>query len=224
MNIAVYSGSFNPLHIGHLAIIKHMIEEAGFDMVYLIVSPKNPLKDGISATTGLDRYNAAVEAVNRHFAFGEVSEAECGDDMPPPARGCLTVGKAGVIGASASETRPIGKVMVDDIELNMPAPHYTVRTLKALAEREPENTFTFVMGADNLADIRRWREYATILKDFGVAVFPRTGHDLTQIKQDLLNEDPAYRIQILDAEMVDISSTEIRKAIANGEDPSKFLM
>ena len=200
MNIAVYSGSFNPLHIGHLAIIKHMIEEAGFDMVYLIVSPKNPLKDGISATTGQDRYNAAVEAVNRHFAFEEVSEA------------------------STSETIPVGKVRVDDIELNMPAPHYTVRTLKALAEREPKNTFTFVMGADNLADIRRWREYATILKDFGVAVFPRTGHDLTQIKQDLLNEDPAYRIQILDAEMVDISSTEIRKAIANGEDPSKFLM
>ena len=200
MNIAVYSGSFNPLHIGHLAIIRHMIEEAGFDMVYLIVSPKNPLKDGISASTGLDRYNAAVEAVNRHFAFEEVIEA------------------------SASETRPVGKVMVDDIELNMPAPHYTVRTLNALKEREPQHTFTFVMGADNLADIRRWREYQTILKDFGVAVFPRIGHDLTQIKQDLLNEDPAYKIQILEAELVNISSTQIRESIANGNDPSLYLM
>lgn len=192
MNVAVYSGSFNPLHIGHLAIIKHMIEEAGFDMVYLIVSPKNPLKDGISATTGKDRYLAAIEAVNRHFSL------------------------------SASLADP--KVKVDDIELNMPEPHYTVRTLRALKEREPDNTFTFVMGADNLADIRRWREYAAILKEFGVAVFPRTGHDLTQIKQDLLNEDPAYRIQILDAQMVDISSTQIRNAIANGDDISNFLM
>lgn len=192
MNVAVYSGSFNPLHIGHLAIIKHMIEEAGFDMVYLIVSPKNPLKDGISATTGKDRYLAAIEAVNRHFG----------------------------ISASLAES----KVKVDDIELNMPEPHYTVRTLRALKEREPDNAFTFVMGADNLADIRRWREYATILKEFGVAVFPRTGHDLTQIKQDLLNEDPAYRIQILDAQMVDISSTQIRNAIANGDDISNFLM
>ena len=201
MNIAIYSGSFNPLHIGHLAIIKHMIEEAGFDMVYLIVSPKNPLKDGICAATGPDRYNAAIESVNRHFGTGKVSEAESGDNMPSLAR-----------------------VLVDDIELNMPEPHYTVRTLNALAKREPENTFTFVMGADNLADIRRWREYTTILKEFGVAVFPRTGHDLAQIKQDLLNEDPAYRIQILDAKMVDISSTQIREALANGEDPSKFLM
>ena len=38
MRIAVYSGSFNPMHIGHLAIIRYMIEVAGFDMVYLIVS------------------------------------------------------------------------------------------------------------------------------------------------------------------------------------------
>ena len=173
------------MHIGHLAIIKHMIEEAGFDMVYLIVSPKNPLKDSISESTGQDRYDAAIAAVNRHFNQ---------------------------------------KVRVDDIELNMPAPHFTVRTLMALKEREPENTFTFVMGADNLADIRRWRDYTTILKDFGVAVFPRTGHNLTQIKQDLLNEDPAYRIQILEAELVNISSTQIREAIANGETPSDYLM
>ena len=154
-------------------------------MVYLIVSPKNPLKDSISESTGQDRYDAAIAAVNRHFNQ---------------------------------------KVRVDDIELNMPAPHFTVRTLMALKEREPENTFTFVMGADNLADIRRWRNYTTILKDFGVAVFPRTDHNLTEIKQDLLNEDPAYRIQILEAELVNISSTQIREAIANGENPSDYLM
>lgn len=222
MNIAVYSGSFNPMHIGHLAIIRHLIEEAGFDMVYLIVSPKNPLKDGISAATGRDRYNAAVEAINRHFRFREVSEAECGDDMLPPARGSRAICKCSCGPLQRAET--VGRVMVDDIELNMPAPHYTVRTLNALKDREPENTFTFVMGADNLADIRRWREYASILKDFGVAVLPRTGHDLTLIKQDLLNEDPAYKIQILNAPMVNISSTEIRNAQSLGQDVSKYLI
>ena len=243
---AVYSGSFNPLHIGHLAIIRHMIEVAGFDMVYLIVSPKNPLKDGISSDSGRERYMAAVEAVERRFLRSGLSasgrndnkeshsasgrndskavEAECVDDMPPPASGCLTEGKAGVIGASASTAASEARVKVDDIELNMPEPHYTIRTLDALKEREPDNRFTLVMGADNLADIRRWRDYTRILKEFGVAVFPREGHDLTEIKQDLLKEDPAYKIQILDAEMVDISSTQIRNAIAEGEDISKYLM
>lgn len=80
------------------------------------------------------------------------------------------------------------------------------------------------MGADNLADIRRWKEYSRILTDYGTAVFPRKGHELTQIRQNLLDEDPAYRIQILDAEMVDVSSTQIREAIADGRDTSHLLM
>ena len=102
--------------------------------------------------------------------------------------------------------------------------NYTIRTLDALKEREPDNAFTFVMGADNLADIRRWRDYSRILKEYGTAVYPRKGFDLDKIKQDLLNEDPAYKIQILNAEMVDISSTEIRNAIASGHDISHLLM
>ena len=191
---AIYSGSFNPLHIGHLAIIKYMIEEACFDMVYLIVSPKNPLKDCISSATGTDRYKAAIEAVRRHFPTDSYAAEQD------------------------------GPVKVDDIELNMPEPHYTIRTLDALKKREPENGFTFVMGADNLSDIRRWRDYTRILKEFGVAVYPRKGFDLDKIKQDLLNEDPAYKIQILNAEMVDISSTEIRNILATGGDASELLM
>ena len=195
MNIAVYSGSFNPLHIGHLAIIRHLIEVAGFDIVYLIVSPKNPLKGEISSKTGSDRYHAAVEAVERHFH----SKAETTENARQ-------------------------KVFVDDIELNMPEPHYSIRTLRALRDREPQNSFTLVMGADNLADIRRWREYDNILKEFGVAVFPRKGTDMAEAKADLLLENPEYRITLLDAEMVDISSTIIREALASGQDISSWLM
>ena len=195
MNIAVYSGSFNPLHIGHLAIIRHLIKEAGFDCVYLIVSPKNPLKEGISGETGRARFDAAKAAVERHFG-----------------------------GSSDSTSHKDTKVKVDDIELQMPQPHYTIRTLDALREREPHSCFTLTIGADNLADIRRWRDYRRILKEYGVAVFPRTGFDLEEIKSDLLSEDGSYRITILKAEMVDISSTTIREALASGQDVSAWLM
>ena len=114
--------------------------------------------------------------------------------------------------------------MVDDIELQMPEPHYTIRTLEALKKREPENSFTLVIGADNLACIRSWRDYKTILKEYGVAVFPRTGFDLEAIRTDLLTEDHSYKITLLNAEMVDISSTTIREALASGQDPSVWLM
>lgn len=198
MNVAVYSGSFNPLHIGHLAIMKYLVGEGGYDCVYLIVSPKNPLKDGISSDSGQARYDAAIAAVGRHFS-------PCSTDAD-----------------KADEYRC--KVKVDDIELRMPEPHYTIRTLDALRDREPENTFTLVMGADNLADIRRWRDYRRILKEYGAAVYPRTGNDLQVIREDLLNEDPSYRITILKAETVDISSTAIRNATAEGQDMSQWLM
>lgn len=189
MKTAIYSGSFNPLHIGHLAIMKHMVEEAGYDMIYLIVSPKNPLKDGISSTSGQERFEAATEAVARHFNMSEEQ-----------------------------------KVKVDDIELTMPEPHYTIRTLDALKEREPDNEFTFIMGADNLADIRRWRDYGRILREYGVAVYPREGVYLEEVKADLLEEDKSYRIEILDAPMVEISSTDIREGIAAGKDMREWLM
>ena len=191
MKVAVYSGSFNPLHIGHLAIMKYMVEEASYDMVYLIVSPKNPLKDGISSDSGMDRYKAAVEAVKRHF--------------------CDTEGQT-------------GKVRGDDIELTMPEPHYTSRTLDALKEREPENSFTFIMGADNLADIRRWKDYGRILREYGAAVYPREGIDLDAVEADLLKEDKEFKITVVNAPMVDISSSEIREGIAAGKDMSSFLM
>lgn len=186
--IAVYSGSFNPLHVGHLAILKYLTDQGGFDCVYLIVSPKNPLKDGISSLSGRDRYEAAVEAVKRRFPMNTE------------------------------------KVIVNDIELNMPEPHYTIRTLDALKQREPSCSFTIVMGADNLSDIRRWKDYSRILSEYGAAVYPRSGYDLEAVISDLKSEDKSYKIEVLDAEMVDISSTIIREAISKGQDMSQWLM
>lgn len=185
MKIAVYSGTFNPLHIGHLAILEFLTEDKDFDMTYLIVSPKNPLKDTISADSGRDRFNAAVTAVKRH---------------------------------------PGLKVKVDDIELGMTPPQYTIKTLDALKQREPENDFTLIIGADNLAALRKWREWGRILTDYGVAVYPREGYDINKLAEEFSNESPAYRITVLDAPEVDISSSEIRSAAASGKDMSGFLM
>lgn len=209
MRIAVYSGSFDPLHIGHQAIMKYLTEEKAFDWVYLIVSPQNPLKSPDKADNALERYHDAVAAVRRH---------------------------------------PELHVWVDNIELEMPAPHYTIKTLDALQKREPENEFTLVIGADNLHYISKWRDAPRILSEYGVIVYPRKGYDLESMRAMLLEQClnfPApyvldssmmpvrrsfedltgqYNIRIIDAPIVDISSTEIRECQERGEDMSKFLM
>ena len=185
MRIAVYSGSFNPLHIGHLAIMRTLSVWEGADWTYLVVSPQNPLKDAESAASARQRYRAALEALGRH---------------------------------------PELRVWVDDIELRMPPPSYTVRTLDTLRRQEPDNTFTLVIGGDNLALIRRWKDYRRILTEYGVAVYPRRGYDSEALRAELLAEDPAYRISLLDCPLVDVSSTQIREAIGKGADVSGLLM
>jgi nicotinate-nucleotide adenylyltransferase len=44
LKIGLYFGSFNPVHIGHIAIAGYMTEFAGIDQVWFVVSPHNPLK------------------------------------------------------------------------------------------------------------------------------------------------------------------------------------
>ena len=185
MRIAVYSGSFNPLHIGHLAILRTLSDWDGADWIYLVVSPQNPLKDAAGARTSRERYRAALEALQRH---------------------------------------PELRAWLDDTELRLPQPSYTIHTLDALRHLEPHNEFLLVIGGDNLAIIRRWKDYRRILLEYGVAVYPRRGCDIDALRSELLEEDPAYRITLLDCPLVDVSSTQIREALSRGEDVSELLM
>jgi len=45
MNIALYFGSFNPVHLGHTKLAEHLIKKRLVDEVWFVVSPCNPLKE-----------------------------------------------------------------------------------------------------------------------------------------------------------------------------------
>lgn len=185
MNTAVYSGSFNPLHIGHLAILRRLT--ALYDKVMIVVSPVNPLKESATAADSERRLDAAREALGRH-------------------------------------TELLPKTEVSDIEFHLPVPNYTVDTLDALKKAQPQDSFTLVVGGDQIADFRRWKDYRRILTEYGVAAFPREGFDSEAIRKDLLEENPSYEVTLIDMPLVKVSSTYIRKALADGEDISSLLM
>src|SRR3546814_8707040 len=54
---------------------------------------------------------------------------------------------------------------------------YTVETLRALIRRYPERRFIWLMGADNLAQFHRWRNWRDIARLLPIAVVARPGYD-----------------------------------------------
>lgn len=71
MHIGLYFGSFNPIHIGHLIIANHIVENADIDKIWFVVSPHNPLKDSHSLLNEYDRLhlvNLAIEGNNKFRA------------------------------------------------------------------------------------------------------------------------------------------------------------
>lgn len=106
-------------------------------------------------------------------------------------------------------------IEICDIELSMPKPSYTINTLELLRERYPENKFKLIIGSDNWQVFDQWREADRILEEFGVMVYRRPGYPVENIHVDGL--------EVVNAPMVNISSTFIRDAIARKRNVNYFL-
>jgi nicotinate-nucleotide adenylyltransferase len=64
--IGLYFGSFNPIHIGHIAIAGYMTEFAGLDQVWFVVSPHNPLKKKETLLTDHQRLHMVNLAIGEN--------------------------------------------------------------------------------------------------------------------------------------------------------------
>lgn len=93
---------------------------------------------------------------------------------------------------------------LDTIELDRPAPSYTVDTMEALRLREPGSKFVCLIGEDNVARLPTWHRFADLVKIVEFAVLDRSGLKTA-------HPYPAIRRHL------DISATEIRNRVARGQ-------
>jgi nicotinate-nucleotide adenylyltransferase len=63
VKVGLYFGSFNPIHIGHLIIANHILNESAIEKVWFIVSPLNPFKDTQSLMNEYDRIHLVNKAI-----------------------------------------------------------------------------------------------------------------------------------------------------------------
>ena len=71
MHIGLYFGSFNPVHVGHLIVASHIVENVDIDKIWFVISPHNPLKESHSLLNEYDRLhlvNLAIEENNKFRA------------------------------------------------------------------------------------------------------------------------------------------------------------
>ena len=86
----LYFGSFNPIHIGHLAIANYMLEFTDLDEICFVVSPHNPLKSKDTLLANHHRYAMAVRATEDYYPF-QVSNVEFKLSQPSYTINTLTV-------------------------------------------------------------------------------------------------------------------------------------
>ena len=107
------------------------------------------------------------------------------------------------------------KVLVSDIEYKMTPPLYTINTLNKLRQKEPNNKFILIIGADNLAIIEKWHRWEELFQNFSVWVYPRSGFEAKELCEK-------YKCKLLRAPLIEISSTQIKEAEKAGIDMSNY--
>ena len=64
MKIGIYGGSFNPIHFGHIGLVRWVIDHTDLDEIWMLVSPNNPLKDSNILVSESERLEAVRQALN----------------------------------------------------------------------------------------------------------------------------------------------------------------
>ena len=110
------------------------------------------------------------------------------------------------------------KLRVSDIEFKMERPSYTSNTLAYIKEKYPQHQFNLIMGEDNLRTFHKWKNYELILDHHDIYVYPRIseGNIETQF-------DNHKKIHKVDAPIMELSSTFIRKSIKEGKNVRPML-
>ncbi|GFD96586.1 nicotinate-nucleotide adenylyltransferase [Alteromonas sp. KUL156] len=119
------------------------------------------------------------------------------------------------------------------IELTLPSPSYTVKTLRALKEKS-DDTICFFIGADSLYNLDKWYEWENLLDYCHLVVMRRDDEQFSpppavqawldcHVTNDknVIHVKPAGHVVLTNTPLYSVSSTEIRDVLANAKNAVK---
>jgi len=195
--IALLGGSFDPVHLGHVALADEFTQLLQADELRVI--PARPWQKSTLQATDAER----IAMLKLAFA--------------------------------GNPTR----VVIDTQELDRDGPTYTVDTLRALrAELGADASIVFLIGADQLQRLDTWRDWHALFELANLGVAARPGFSLadaalpTAVAQELalrraspeqLRATPCGLVNVAPSLAVDVSATEIRSALRQGDGANSLL-
>jgi len=186
--IGIFGGTFDPIHHGHLRTVLEVKEAVGLEQVRLV-----PLR----------------QAVHR-------------DQPVTPAELRLAMAQAAVAGTPG--------LVADDREISSQGPSYSVLTLEGLRRQFGDSkSLALILGADAFNGFLSWHRPHDILGLAHLIVMERAGHEVRASGElgeliskhqasdpAVLRDRPAGRIARVEVSALEISSTDIRRRVAEG--------
>ena len=192
MKTGILGGTFNPIHLAHLRIAEEVQQACELDRVLFIPAAEPPHKD-VAGEISFNHRLAMVEAAIRDYPDFQAS----------------------------------------DLEIRRSGKSFSVDTLDILRRQDQQGERYFIIGLDSYRDIASWKDYAQLFSLSHLVVTTRPGVLVSDPLEPLavaIRDDFCYdkctgeiqhksgnRLIFLKETNLDISSTQIREMLANGQ-------
>ena len=178
----VYGGTFDPIHRGHLKVIKESIYQLDLDVLYIVVSGDSWMKEN--------------QVVASKYQRQEMTEIALGNYK---------------------------KICLLKTEVNKNTPSYSYQTLEYLKDKNKEGDFYFIIGADSVMNMDKWKNPLNILCSSKIVCAPRNNILNQRVKDKLLEIYPQVEVCFLKNIDEKISSTTIRNSIKRNKSKQEYL-
>ena len=181
--IGILGGTFNPVHNGHIAIAKCVLQNT--DIQQIVFLP-----------TGNPHYKVSDTVADKSHRFNML---------------CIA-------------THGMNNIEISDYEIKSTTPCYTVDTMRYFKSHNPQNEYCFIIGADSLDYIHKWKDAKNLIAENEFIVVNRNFKDNYNLDKNIeYILSVGGKVTKADMPMIDISSSMVRDMIKSGIDATQYI-